>query len=190
MRGLKGSPRVGKRSAAATQARRGLVLRYYLIGLGPEEIASRPDINADPSTIYRDLDFLREDISKKIEARKLWPIKRHILLQEELMRQCWQIFYRPREKRTIGAGKNVREIELDDSFRRLFSIDRIHKISKDLARLAFPEIDEYQTAEPDQIRDPVRVAVKLIEGLPIEQRDKIINTIRCQVVQETATRPA
>jgi hypothetical protein len=178
---LKGSHRVGKRSAAATQARQRLVLRYYLIGLGPEEIASRRDINADPSTIYRDLDFLREDIAKKIEARKLWPIKRHVLLQEELMRQAWQIFYRPKEKRIVGTGKEAHEIELDDSFRRLFSIDRIHKISEHLAKLAYPtEEEEGRKEQPD----PVRVALKLIEGLPLEEKNKIVTRLRSELIQE------
>jgi hypothetical protein len=187
---LKGSPKAGTRGGAVGEARRRLVLRYYLRGLGPEDIVRQRDITASRATIYNDLQVLREDIAKKIEAAKLWPIKRHVLLQEELMREAWIIFHRPKEKRIIGTGENAREIEIDDSFRRLFAIDRIHKISEHLAKLAFPEKAEDETTGIGQTADPVKAAVKVIEGLPIEQRDKIISYIRSQVIQEATPRPA
>jgi hypothetical protein len=184
---LKGSPKGGKRGVAVAITRQRLVLRYYLRGLGPEQIARQPDIRAAPATIYRDIQALQVNIAKKVEAAKLWPIKRHFLLQEELMREVWGIFHRPKEKHLVGSGENQREIELDDSFRKLFSIDRLHKISTDLAKLAFPQVPELsQPAGP--VLDPVKVVVALMEGLPFEQREKAITILRKQVVQETAPR--
>ena len=184
---MKGSPKTGARGSAITARRQHLVLRYYLRGLGPEEIARQHDINASPATIYKDVQALQFDIAKKVEAAKLWPIKRHVLLQEELMREVWAIFHRPKETRTVGKGDEAQEIELDDSFRKLFSIDRLHKISTDLARLAFP-----QETEPSQaagsVLDPVKVVVALMEGLPFEQREKAISILRQQIVQEAAPR--
>jgi hypothetical protein len=182
LRGPSNSARGDKGSAARVQARQRLVLRYYLIGTGPDEIAARPGINASRATVYRDLEALRADISKKIEACKLWPIKRHVLLQEELMHQAWQIFYRPKEKRVVGKGKSAHEIELDDSFRRLFTIDRIHKISEHLAKLAYPSAEKGE--EERDSSDPVRVALKLIEGLPLAQKDKIVTKLRSELIQE------
>ena len=184
---MKGSPKAGSRGIAVTSRRQRLVLRYYLRGLGPEEIARQRDINASPRTIYKDVEALQADIAKKIEAAKLWPIKRHFFLQEELMREVWVIFHRPKEKHLVGSGENQREIELDDSFRRLFSIDRLHKISTDLAKLAFPQVPEPSHAA-GPVLDPVKVVVALMEGLPFEEREKVITILRRQVVQEAAPR--
>ena len=179
--------RGNKASRATIERRRRIVLRYYLRGLGADQIARQPDVKASPATIYKDVQGLQVDIAKKVEAAKLWPMKRHFLLQEELMREVWAIFHRPKEKQLVGSGENQREIELDDSFRKLFSIDRLHKISTDLAKLAFPQASESSQAVGPAL-DPVKVVVALMEGLPFEEREKAITILRRQVVQEAAPR--
>lgn len=179
-------PRGNKASMAAVTLRQQKVLRYYLRGLGPEEIARISGIGGSVATIYNDVQELRALLAQKIEAKQLWPIKRHILLQEELMREAWVIYHRAKEKRLVGSGENQREVELDDSFRKLFSIDRIHHISVDLAKLAFPQTEPSQREGP--ALDPVKVVVALMEGLPFEEREKAIAILRGQVIQEAPAR--
>jgi hypothetical protein len=154
--------------------------------LDAEEIARQ--VKVAPATVYRDLKAIRATIAVKLEAASLWPIKRHVLLQEELMREAWLIYHRPKEKRTIVAGKDMHEVEIDDSFRKLLALHRLHRISSDLAKLAFPQAQETHQ-EPLHGADPVKILVRIIDELPFEQKEKVISAVRSEYVKAAPRTP-
>lgn len=138
-----------KNSASEIVARRQLVLRYYLRGMGPEEIARVPGISASQATIYRDLEELKIYLAQKIDAEQLWPIRRAVALREELQREAWRIYHLPPRKHIVGRGEEQREVEEDPTFRQLSALNTIAKFADSLDRLAFGAKIQLQHATPE-----------------------------------------
>ena len=149
-------PRGDKNSTGKIAARRRLVLRYYLRGMGPEEIARVPGINASQATIYRDLEELKIAMAQKIDAEQLWPIRRTVALREELLRETWRIYHLPPRKQIVGRGEKQREVEENPSFRQLSALNTLTKVADSLDRLAFGakvQLQHVSTIEAQAITD-------------------------------------
>ena len=143
-------PRGDKNGASEIDARRRSVLRYYLRGMGPEEIARVPGINASLATIYRDLDELKIALAQKINAEQLWPIRRTVALREELLRETWRIYHLPPRKHVVGRGDEQREVVEDPSLRQLSALNTLAKVADSLDRLAFgAKIQVQHTSTPE-----------------------------------------
>ena len=138
---------------ASITKRQRLVLRYFLRGLGPEEIAA--SLHTDASTIYRDLEQIRTLIKEKVEVADLWPIRKHFAIVEELIRETFAIYHRPKERRSDGQG------EIDDSFRKLAALGLLHKIVNSTGKLAFGQKIEFKEKTPEA-RTELREAINAL----------------------------
>lgn len=133
-------------------------MRYFLRGLSPEEIAA--SVQTHESTIYRDLEEIRVIIKEKVEAAELWPVKKHFLLLEELIRESFSIYHRPKEQRRDG-------MVVDDNFRKLAALGLLLKIINSAGKLAFGEKIEFKQ-RPTETSQKLREAIR---GLT--QRDRL-----------------
>ena len=180
-------PRGDKNSASKIAVRRLLVLRYYLRGMGPEEIARVPVINASQATIYRDLEELKVALAQKIDAEQLWPIRRTVALREELLRETWRIYHLPPRKHVVGRGDEQREVVENPSLRQLSALNTLAKVADSLDRLAFgakiqvqhtstPEAqaitDEYVKQLPEDEQVALAKAISYLEQSKSQSRDK------------------
>ena len=160
-------PRGNKNSSSEIAARRRLVLRSYLRGLGPEEIVRVPGINASQATIYRDLEELKIALAQKIDAEQLWPIRRTVALREEMLREVWRIYHRPPRKQIVGRGDKQRRIEEDPSPRQLSALNTLAKLADSLDRLAFgakTQPEHMSTSQTQAITD------EYVKQLPEEEQ--------------------
>jgi DNA-binding CsgD family transcriptional regulator len=124
MPGVKGSNR------AAISKRQHAVLRYHLRGLNAEEIAKATGF--DVSTIYRDIEAVRERLSEKIVASDLYGLQRAFAELDEEWREAWALYERPQPKRLTKSGK---AILIDDSAIKAMILTRIHDVIVERARL-------------------------------------------------------
>lgn len=124
MPGIKGS------NQAVISKRQHAVLRYHLRGLNAEEIAKTTGF--DVSTIYRDIEAVRERLAQKIVASDLYSLQRAFAELDEEWREAWTLYARPQPKRSTKGGKTIL---IDDSAIKAMILARIHDVIVERARL-------------------------------------------------------
>jgi DNA-binding CsgD family transcriptional regulator len=108
---------------AAINRRQQKVMRYWLMGLGPEEISATLGVN--PSTIWRDVQKIKDHVAKRVEMAELYSIQLAFLELKEQWREGWTLYHRKNPKE--GA---------DDRLIRALILDRLHRITVTRSRLA------------------------------------------------------
>ena len=163
-----GRRELGRNSRAEVDARRRKVQQLHLIaGLGPEEIARYLCVGT--STIYRDLEAIKESLRDQVAMELLWPIKKHVAMSEELMHQAGLIFLRPKEKQLKETKEGSEWVEVDDSLRKLAALDRMHKIGDSLAKLSLA-----YKPKPEQAESHEKTVAGFINSLPKKLKDQVV----------------
>jgi len=114
-------------SEAAKQERHRRILALYVRQMTPPEMAAQ--LKVKPRTIYRDLEELRYWLRQQNDRNQLYCLGEALALAKEILREGWIIFHRPQTRDDNGRI-------LDDTFRKLWALDRIMKAEQILERLA------------------------------------------------------
>lgn len=119
---------------AAISQRQQKVMQYWIRGVGPDSIANI--LKVDRKTIYRDVKVVEEQLSRRVEMAQLYTVQKAFAGLSEEWKEAWILFHRPKEKRTFKVGKELVTVEVDDSFRKLAALDRIHSVTELRCKLA------------------------------------------------------
>lgn len=120
-----------KRALITVRTRQENVLRYYLRGVGYADISRL--LNVPARTISRDIKEIDSRVRQQIELAELYTLRRAFMELGEEWRESWILYHRAKEKVTREDGT---VIQLDDTFRKLAALDRVHRIIGERARLA------------------------------------------------------
>ncbi|MGB9022614.1 MAG: LuxR C-terminal-related transcriptional regulator [Candidatus Bathyarchaeia archaeon] len=119
-------------STKANQTRRqGQVLQLLIQGRTNQEMAKL--LKVSERTIERDIEEVRMSFKRKVQRADLRPLQESLAEKNELWRQAWDLFNRPPREVISKSGEKMQE---DDSFRKLYALDRLIKLSESKDRIA------------------------------------------------------
>jgi hypothetical protein len=102
--------------------------------MAPEAIAE--NLHVERTTVWRDVRAIQDRLSRRVELAELYTIQRAFVELEQEWNEAWIVYHRLRDKQQLKTKDGVVEVELDDSFRKLHALDRIHKVIELRCRLA------------------------------------------------------
>lgn len=152
-------PRGNPNNSAVISQRQHKIMRYWLHGLGPEEI--RVILKIAPVTVYRDLKKIKDRLAKRVEVSDLTTLAKIFARLEEEYREAWVLYHRPARLTKKG------ELE-DDRLVKALLLDRVHRVNVEEARLAgyySPKVLERITAFETQAGRGIR-----IERIPFDEQ--------------------
>jgi hypothetical protein len=110
---------------AAVNQRQHKIMRYWLLGLGPEEISVT--VKVAPATVYRDLDAIKRRLAKQVQVTELYSLRKAFAELNEEWREAWMLYHR---------SPKVEQKSDDDRIIKALLIDRAHRVILARCRLA------------------------------------------------------
>ena len=154
-------------TAPAKLRRQHLVCRLFLRGLTVPEVARQ--LGVTERTIQLDFQEIKVDLFQVIQTRELRTLKLALRELEELWREAWTLYHRP-----------AREGREDRPIKAMLLTDLL-RISAEKNRLLIPTNAKELEHKGSQEVDGVRLAVEIIESLPIRSKEEIVAELRRQV---------
>jgi len=101
------------------------VMRYWIMGLGPEEITVQT--KGSHATVYRDLEAIKKRLAKQVQAADLYTLQRAFAELNEEYREAWTLYHRA----PMPSQKDD-----DDRLIKALLIDRVHRVVLARCKLA------------------------------------------------------
>ena len=162
-------------TAPAKLGRQHLVCRLFLRGLTVPEVARQ--LNVTERTIQLDFQEIKTSLFTVIQTRELRSLKLALLELDELWREAWTLYHRPAQQ--IQTKQGIATLD-DRSIKAMLIMDLL-RISAEKNRLLIPTNAKDLEHKGSQEVDGMRLAVEIIESLPLRSKEEIVAELRRQV---------